>query len=60
MTPIGLELTDDQGYALAELVEHLDACVVRQHAQDETEAAQMSEALANLREALEFAGYFPR
>lgn len=60
MTPIGLEVTDDQGYALAELLQHLDVRFVRQHAQDELEAVEMSEALANLREALEFAGYFPR
>jgi hypothetical protein len=60
MTLVEFEVTDDQGYALAELVKHLDAASVRKYAQDETEAAQMCQALTDLQLALEFAGYFPR
>lgn len=60
MTPIGLELTDDQAYALAELVVHLGAENVRPYAKDAKECRLMCTALTDLQLALEHAGFFPR
>lgn len=60
MTTIGFELTDEQGYALAELVDHLNADNVRLHAQDTQEARLICAALTDLQLALEHAGFYPR
>ncbi len=60
MTPIGLELDDDQGNALAELVWQLTAETVRPYGKNATERRQMCLALTELQLALEHAGFFPR
>lgn len=60
MSPIGLELTDDQAYALAELVAHLGQENVRPYAKDAQECRLMCTALTDLQLALEHAGFFPR
>jgi len=60
MNPIEFNVTDDQGYALAELVSRLDAGSVRKYAQDDEEAGLMCQALTDLQLALEHAGFFPR
>lgn len=60
MTPIGLELTDEHAYALAELVSHLHQPQVKPYAKDRRELLAMCEALTGLQLALEHAGFFPR
>lgn len=60
MTSIGLELDDDQGYALAELVAHLGQENVMPYAKDAKECRLMCTALTDLQLALEHAGFFPR
>jgi len=59
-TLIGLNLTDDQGYALAELVACLTDETLRPFARDDQERSQMCTALTELQLALEFAGYEAR
>lgn len=60
MNQIGLELDDDQAYALAELVAHLGQENVRPYAKDAKECRLMCTALTDLQLALEHAGFFPR
>jgi len=60
MVQIGFELTDEQAYALAELIDHLNADNVRPHAQDAQEGQLMCTALTDLQLALEHAGFYPR
>ena len=60
MTPIGLELDDDLGNALAELVWQLTAETVRPYAKDAKECRLMCTALTDLQLALEHAGFYPR
>ena len=60
MNPIGLELTDDQAYALAELVAHLGQENVKAYAKDAKECRLMCTALTDLQLALEHAGFYPR
>lgn len=60
MNPIGLELTDDQAHALAELVAHLGQESVMPYAKNATECRLMCTALTDLQLALEHAGFYPR
>ncbi len=60
MNPIGLELTDEQAHALAELVAHLGQENVRPYAKDAKECRLMCTALTDLQLALEHAGFYPR
>jgi len=59
-TPIGLNLTDEQGFALAELVASLDAKSIQPFARDDQERNHMCTALSELQLALEWAGFEPR
>lgn len=60
MNPIVLELTDDQAYALAELIAHLGQENVKQYAKDSKECRLMCTALMDLQLALEHGGFYPR
>lgn len=60
MNQIGLELNDEHGYALAELVAHLHQPQVKPYAKDRRELLAMCEGLTGLQLALEHAGLYPR
>ncbi len=60
MNPICLELTDEQGLALAELVWQLTNETVRPYAKNANECRLMCTALTDLQLALEHAGFYPR
>ena len=60
MTPIGLELDDEQGRALAELLWQLTDESIRPFAKNAKERRQMCLALTELQLGLEHAGFFPR
>lgn len=57
--PIGLELTHDQGYALANLLSHLNADFILRYSKSPTESLHMVRALSELKVGLEDAGYYP-
>lgn len=57
--PVGLELTHDQGYALANLLTHIDDEFLLRHAKTPSECGHMVWALAHLQAGLEEAGYYP-
>ena len=60
MKTINLELTDDQAWALAELVKRIGWTELRQNAVDDAEAYEMRDAVELLARSLADAGVSPR
>lgn len=58
-TPIGLELTDNQGNALADFIDRLTFEDIERFAKEPGEAGAMARGLTELRLALEHAGFYP-
>lgn len=57
--PIGLELTHDQGYALAAVLARLTGDELRKFVSDDDEYRHALYALRELEEGLQHAGYYP-
>lgn len=60
LTPVTVTLTNEEAWALAELVKRIGWQELRQNAANENEAYTMRDAVSRLQGALSEAGFSPR